>query len=232
MGYVLKHPNNSSESLIAIAHLKSTSECIFEYTRSDPRLMPILFNFHANLDHEQDYHCFVIEIVCGCWAILRLRQYLWWTLFYWLYDCNAIIDILEYNDSIQQLKWWSKEILAYEFVIIHCLAATMQDVDGVSRYIDPLLHQYIITASRLHTEDVIIRPFSYSFDVFIRCNNPRHVTASNALSVSITKSSIPSIPTLYYTPIKFSVVFNLGSVPTIPDQDTECHVLPIPVSPP
>ena len=37
----------------------------------------------------------------------------------------------------------------YEFVIIHRLAAMMQDVDGVFRFIDPLVHRYTITASLL-----------------------------------------------------------------------------------
>ena len=88
----------------------------------------------------------------------------------------------------------------------------MQDIDGVSRYIDPLVHQYAITASRLHIADMTVRLFAYSFDVFIRCNNPRHVTASDALSISITTSSIPSIPTLDHTPINFSTVCNIGSI--------------------
>ena len=87
------------------------------------------------------------------------------TLFYGLCECNAIEEILEYNGSIHQLKRWGcQELLAYEFVIIHCLAAMMQDVDSISRYLDPLVHQYTITASRLHIKDVTIRLFAYSFD--------------------------------------------------------------------
>ena len=79
---------------------------------------------------------------------------------------------------------------------------------------------------------VTIRPFAYSFNVFIRCNNPRHVTASDSLSISITRLSIPSIPTLYHTPIKICIVCNFSFVPIISHQDTECHVLPICVAPP
>ena len=120
-------------------------------------------------------------------------------LFYWLCDCNAIEEVLKYNDSIHQLKRWGQKRLVREFVIIHRLAAVMQDFDGISRYINPLIHQYTITASRLHIEDVAIRPFAYSVDDFIRSSNARHVTTSDALSSSITISSIPSIPTLYCT---------------------------------
>ena len=75
----------------------------------------------------------------------------------------------------------------------------MQEIDSVSRNIDPLVHQYTITASRLHTEDVTIRPFVYSFDVFIRSNSTRHIAASDTLTIFIITSSIPPIPTLYHT---------------------------------
>ena len=119
-------------------------------------------------------------------------------------------------------------LLAYEFVIIHHLAAMMQDVDGVSRYSDLLVHRYTITASRLHAEDVTERLFVYSFDVFHSCNNLRHVTASDALSVSITIATHPSISTIYHTPIKFSTIFSICPVLAIEHQSTDCHPLPIP----
>ena len=65
---------------------------------------------------------------------------------------------------------------------------------------------------------------------FICFNNPRHITTSDVRFISITISSIPSIPTLYHTPIKLSTVCSFGSIPTIPDQDTECYALPVLVS--
>ena len=119
----------------------------------------------------------------------------------------------------------------YEFVIIHRLAAMIQDSDGVSRYIDPLVHWYTITASRLHAEDVTERPFTYSYDVFHACNNPRHVIASDALSISITITTHPSIPILYHTPIKFSAMFSIRPVLLIEHHFTDCDPLPIPGAP-
>ena len=107
----------------------------------------------------------------------------------------------------------------------------MEDVDGISRYIDPLVHQYTIIASRLHTEDVSIRPFAYSVDVFHHCNNQRHVITSNVLSISTTITSIPSIHLLYHTPIKFSTICSFSSVPAIPRQDNACHTLLVTVIP-
>ena len=152
-------------------------------------------------------------------------------LFYWLCDCNAIKEIIEYNGSIHQLTRWSQELLAYEFVVIHRLAAMMQDIEGVSRYIDPIVHQYTIIASSLLAEDVTIHLFAYSFDVFHRCNNPRHVTASDVLSISITTGSSVSIPTLYQTPIKFSTIFSFRSIHPIQHQETEWRTLPVPGAP-
>ena len=69
----------------------------------------------------------------------------------------------------------------------------MKNTNGVSRYVDSLLYQYIITASRLYSEDVVTRPFAYNFEVFIRCNKPRHVTVFDAIPISINTLSITSI---------------------------------------
>ena len=68
---------NSPESLVAVTHLQSTSECILDRTSSSPRLMHAFFNYRSYIDHKRYYHSFVGEIACGRWAISRLRKYLW-----------------------------------------------------------------------------------------------------------------------------------------------------------
>ena len=45
-------------------------------------------------------------------------------------------EILEYNGSIHQLNRWIQKLLVYKFIIVHRLAAMIQDVDGVTQYID------------------------------------------------------------------------------------------------
>ena len=152
--------------------------------------------------------------------------------FFWLCDCNAIKEIIEYNSSIHQLKKWTQQLLAYEFVIIHRVAPMIKDVDSVSRCVDSLVHQHNTTNIRLHTEVVTKRPSAYSFNVFIRCTNPRHVTAANALSFSITTSSITSISTLYHSPIKFSPVFPISLIPSIILPDPNPRIPSFPVIPP
>ena len=76
----------------------------------------------------------------------------------------------------------------------------MKNVDDVYRYGDPLIHQYNMTAARLHVEDVTERPFVYCFDVFIRYTNPRHVNAFDTLFVSITTSSVFFVTPLLNSP--------------------------------
>ena len=102
----------------------------------------------------------------------------------------------------------------------------MKAVDDISHYVDPFIYQYIITTYFSHLEHVVIHLFLYSFDVFIRCNNPCHVTASSSLFIPITTSSIPSTPTHYHTFIKFSNIFNFDSIPIVSHPDHEYYVLP------
>ena len=104
-------------------------------------------------------------------------------MFYWLCECNTIKEILEYNVITHQLKRWTQELLAYEFVIIRQVDTMIKNIDNVSCYTNPLVHQYTMTSSRLHVKDVTIRSFVYSFDVFIRCINPRHGTAYDTLYI-------------------------------------------------
>ena len=73
----------------------------------------------------------------------------------------------------------------------------IKDLDSISPCVDPLVYQYNMTAIRLHSEVVTKSLFAYSFDVFTRCTNQRHVTASDELSISTTTVSITSISVLY-----------------------------------
>ena len=68
-------PNNSPESIAAIKHLESTSEYLFDLILFSPLLIPVLFNFRSNIDHEKYYHSYVGEIARGRWAISQLRKY-------------------------------------------------------------------------------------------------------------------------------------------------------------
>ena len=107
----------------------------------------------------------------------------------------------------------------------------MKDVDGISRYVDPLVRQYNMIVTCLHIDDVTKRPFAYSFDVFISSTNPRHIVSSYVLSISITTESITPNFALYHSPIKFSPVFITSLILSILLPDANSRVLSFPVVP-
>ena len=214
MGYILMQLDNSLESITAIKHLDSTDGRLFDLTLFNPCLKPVLFNSLSNIFHENNYHSFVGDGACSRWVISRLCKYLWGIFFYWLCDCNAIKDILQCNGSVYQLKQWTKEHIGYKFVIIHCVATIMKNTDAISHYVDSFVYQYNITAARLYIEDVTERPFAYSFDVFIRYTSPHCVKVTDAISISITTSSITLISAFYHSPINFSPVFSISLIPS------------------
>ena len=81
---------------------------------------------------------------------------------YWICDCIAVKENLEYIGSIHQLRHWSQELFGCEFAIIHRAASMMKDVDGLSRHIDILIHRYFTQASRMRLADIAQRLFAYS----------------------------------------------------------------------
>ena len=105
--------------------------------------------------------------------------------------CIAVNKILEYSRSIHQLRRWSQKRLDYKFAKIHRTSSMMKDVDGLSRHIDVLIYRYLTQARSMHLVDIAKRPFSYSFDSFISCSNPRRVTASNSTITTETYSPLP-----------------------------------------
>ena len=44
----------------------------------------------------------------------------------------------------------------------------MKDVDGVSRYIDPLIRKYLVVVFIMSTDDIRLPPFAYNVDVFLK----------------------------------------------------------------
>ena len=120
--------------------------------------------------------------------------------------------MLEYDGSIHQLKCWPQEVLANEFVYIHLPNRMMKDVDGACHQIDPLIHRYLIDATTMYSNAILLRPFTYIFDVFSLCSNLRHVSQHDASLAIETLSTIPIPSVLYYYPIRFSS--NLQSIPT------------------
>ena len=67
----------------------------------------------------------------------------------------------------------------------------MKDVDGISRHNDPLIHRYIVQANHTRTDDMAIRLFSYSCDLFFTCFNTYCGTSSTNPSAPTTSNIYP-----------------------------------------
>lgn len=97
----------------------------------------------------------------------------------------------------------------------------IKDVDGLSRYIDPPSHQYIIAVFRLYVDYLVQRPIVYRCDV----SNSRRITILDAHFISISSSSIIPIHVLNHSLILFSTVFGSSSVSLKSHPNPNLHVL-------
>ena len=111
MGFILTQTANDDISKEVSIHLLKTGECLFDVTKSGARLQPIIFGSRCCTGQERSYHSLVGESACGHWAISKNGKYLWGTHFYWICDCKAIQEILEYNGEIVMISRWSQELL-------------------------------------------------------------------------------------------------------------------------
>ena len=92
----------------------------------------------------------------------------------------------------------------------------MNGMYAVSRYIDPLIHKYLVTAFNMRTDDIRLRPLSYNFDVSLHCSNFRHIYDTDLLPEHTTVSTVPTPLVLYHSAVCFSLSIssiNHASVP-------------------
>ena len=114
----------------ALKLLKTTGECKFDLTIGGARLQPVAFGSRACTLMEAKLHSFTGEAACGRWAIGQNRRYLWGTHFYWLCDCLAIKQIVDYDGTISLVCRWAQELLGYDFTVLHRPNRMMIDVDA------------------------------------------------------------------------------------------------------
>ena len=55
----------------------------------------------------------------------------------------------------------------------------MKDLDDLSLHIYILIHRSFTQTSSMRLADITLRPFAYSFDLFISSSNRRRVTTSD-----------------------------------------------------
>ena len=191
MGWILMQPDNSDASKAALALLRSEGICTFDLTMNGARLRPIRFGSRSCTERECHYHSFVGEAACGRWAISQNRKFLWGSEFFWMCDCIAIKEILEYDGPIHQIRRWAQELLGYFFQVFHRPARMMKDVDGLTRlYENPLVAQHHKVALQLYLADRAARPAAYDSDLF-HSQNP--LKCASHFSADATEHP-PSVP--------------------------------------
>ena len=190
MGWILMQPNDDNESIAATKLLRDTGECKFELTKNGARLKPIAFGSRACRDNEVNFHSFTGEAASGRWAISQNRNYLWGNHFYWMCDCSAVKEVLEYNGSIPMICRWAQELLGYNFTCIHRSARMMVDVDALTRRFGSLITTHCVIAHIFRVQDHKYKPVSCDANTF-------HSHSTSKLADAITAS--PLVPILSST---------------------------------
>ena len=103
MGWILLQPAGYIQSQQAAKTLLEMGECLFDLTKSRSRLQPINYGSRACTDAERFFHSFVGKVASGRWSISQNKRYLWGNHFYWMCDCVAVKEVLEYNGSIHMI---------------------------------------------------------------------------------------------------------------------------------
>ena len=146
---------------------------------------------------------------------------LWGQHFYWLCDCAAIKEILEYSDSIYIICRWAQELLGYQFNVIHRSIKMMGDVDALSRKYGLIICSHLQITHILKSGDEKSRPaayFSHSLHTFtstrkqmIDCQ-PQHIP----VSISAFLSDTTAKPIIAMAPLpQTTTTVSLSSDPII-----------------
>ena len=101
-------------------------------------------------------------------------------MFYWICDCSAMKEILNYDGQIHVVRRWAQELLGYHFAVIHRPARMCADVDALSRRYEGLVRQYMLYAAKLSAADRARRPAAYDPSTFpaqaTKCPTPAIAT--------------------------------------------------------
>jgi hypothetical protein len=207
-GSILMQPDDSPASVAATKKLAKTGICDFDLTLTGARLRPVRFDSRKCTEQERHFHSFVGEAACGRWAISKNKKFLWGTLFYWICDCSAMHEILNYDGQIHVVRCWAQELLGYHFAVIHCSTRIMQDIDAISRRYAGGRRQYMLYAAQLSVADRARQPRAYDMSQFpdhaIKClepapgqdalSRPEPVTGLGASSQSVSDPDALSCP--------------------------------------
>lgn len=214
MGWILMQPADDEESQEAIKILLETGECLFDLSPNGPRLRPVAFGSRSCTDMERKLHSFVGEVACGRWAIGQNRRFLWGCHFYWMCDCSAVKEILEYDGSISYVCRWAQELLGYHFSCIHRCNKMMIDVDSFTRRYGTSIATHCTIACHLSSSDRAKRPNSYDpslFEMLLKKKGAGIPADSHVL----TNDHILSTPPTYSTTSMVDTPLQLTTAPIL-----------------
>ena len=167
MCWILIQPADDEESQKATAHLKNTGECLFDLSKHGAQLKPVFFGSHSCDYMESEYRYFNDKVAAGRWEIGQNFLFLWGCLFYWLCDCSAAKDIIEYDGCIYMVQQWAQELLGYNVSVLHTPNIIMCDVDALSRQYGKLIVAHLCISNIIHDSDKRHQPQAYQRDYFI-----------------------------------------------------------------
>ena len=206
MGYVLMQPDNTAAECDLLSFWSDQAAAQFDTSIMGPHLRPILFGSRRCTPKEQHFHSFVGEAACGRWAIGQLRKYIWGTHFYWIMDCIALREFINYDGPIHQVRRWTQELLGYYFTVLHRPSKMMRDVDALSRMYDPLIQHYNATAASQLSADQLARPLAYcpqSIDDLTRSFAPSELDQSTSLQPTSPTCTVATLTTFTNLPPRF-----------------------------
>ena len=159
-------PADNKESIKATKTLASTGVCLFDLSKNDARFKPIAFGSRSCTVNEKCLHSFTGEAACGRWAIVQNKRFLWGCHFWWICDCSAVKEILEYDGPIPISCRWAQELLGYQFTVVHRSNRMMVDVDSPTRRFGPLTAYHCMIAGILQRRGESFLPTAYDSSSF------------------------------------------------------------------
>ena len=112
----------------------------------------------------------------------KIFQYLWGVNFWWICNCSALKEVLEYEGGIPMVCRWVQELLGYHLTIVHRSNKIMVNIDAITQIFGHLISHHILIADFLSSRDCAKRPRAYADTKF-----------SDLCKVNITETDNPSI---------------------------------------
>ena len=197
MAFIIMQPDSSKESKAATTILLNQGICQFDMSSDGARLQPITYGSRACTETESHFHSFVGEVSAGRWGFAKNRRYLWGNKFWWMCDCKAVREVLDYQGTIHMVSRWAQELLGYNFEVIHRKDTMMKDVDAITRRYGPQYATHLMIAAGLRGLDCNSRPSAYSQLQF--ANKPTRIKHTHQNVQSAIPPFTSSNITSFYT---------------------------------